>query len=253
MEKISAVVITKNNEKTIKQCLDSIKHLDEVIIVDNGSSDQTLHIAKKIHNVRIFSQDWLGYAGQKNFGISKAKNKWVLSLDSDECLPESLFQEIQGLNFSLYDGFYLPRLTYFLDQPIWHCGWYPDHQIRLFKKTKMKFSSDAVHEKVAPVGQIGKLKNHLLHHSYQTTGEYFERLNHYTTLEASLDKYKKIKPPLKTYLKLLTKPVYRFFKMYLWQKGFLDGLTGLKLCIFSSYYDFIVFAKVYYRVKHEKR
>ena len=244
MKNISVVIITKNNEEVIERCLESAKNFSEIILVDEYSTDKTEEISKKF-NTKIIKQKWLGFAKQKNLGIKNTRNDWVLSLDSDESLSKELLNEIKNLDPNNFDGFYLKRRTKFLGHYITHAGWYPDYQIRLFKKSKMMFEDRDVHEKVLPNGNIGKLKNDILHESYKNIEEYLEKFNKYTTLDAGSKRYKNYKISFKFYLLILFKPIYKFLKMYLWQLGFLDGFIGYLLCKYSAYYEFSVLAKVY--------
>jgi len=241
MEKISAVIITLNAQSHLDKCLDSIKSLvDETIIVDSGSIDKTLDIAKK-HDARIFRQDWLGFAGQKNFGIAKAKNKWVLSLDADEIINPELEKNIKKADLNTYDGFYLSRRNYFGKKWIAHCGWYPDYQLRLFRADKMNFEKKEVHEIIKSVGKIGILPGDLIHYTYKDDKEYFKKFANYTTLDAKFLFSKKKKWSV---VYQIGKPIKEFWQMYIEKKGILDGFTGLKVCLFSAYYRFIVAAKL---------
>jgi len=241
MTKISALVITKNAEKYLAKCLGSLKPLvREIIVVDSGSSDQTLSIARKI-GARVIKQKWLGYAKQKNFALLKAQNDWVLSIDADEIVDSELASAITKANFVKYSGFYLKRKNFFGNHWVKYCGWYPDWQLRLFQKSKMMFEEKEVHEMVKPRGKIGYLSGNILHYSYQNNEEYFKKLDVYTTLDAKL-LYSKKRPWSLLYQ--IGKPIKEFCLFYFINKGFLDGWVGLKLSSFSAYYRYEVARKL---------
>jgi len=242
---LSVIIITKNEEKNLEKCLLSLRDLpSEIILVDSGSTDKTLEIAKK-WQVKIFHKKFSGFGFQKNFALSKASYDWVLSVDADERMSKSLYLEIKKALNASFDGFYIPCLSNFLGKWIRHAGWYPQYKLRLFKKSKMKFEEKLVHEEVKPKGRIGYLKNPILHYSYPTLKEYLRKLEIYTALEAhpSLN-------PLNfwTVFNLFLKPVYRFSEMYIFNSGFLDGWRGFLLSILSSYYEF----KVQFRLLKRK-
>ncbi|MCX8093717.1 MAG: lipopolysaccharide heptosyltransferase II [Candidatus Goldbacteria bacterium] len=233
--KISAVIITYNEEKNIKRCLDSIKFCSEIIIIDSGSTDKTLSIAKK-YGAKVFYKEFTDYSSVKNFGISKAKNQWVLSIDADEEISLSLQQEIIRAVENNYDGYYIRRINYFLGKPIKHGGWGSDYQLRLFKKGKGIFTG-AVHESIKLQGKVGYLKEPILHYSYTDSKSYFEKMNRYTSIQAE-----KLKPLL--FFKLLFSPFFKFIKMFFLKLGFLDGLHGFILAIYSSFSEFVKISKM---------
>ncbi len=243
--KVSVTIITKNEEKNIKKCIESVQFADEIILVDCGSIDRTISIAQQFgEKVKIFQKKWMGYAAQKNFALSQTKNDWVLSLDADEQITSFLAQEIQKrlkLDVGNFDGYYIPRKNYFLGRWIVHCGWYPDYQLRLFLKNKAHFNDKAVHEKVIPPPKTDKLKNSLEHYSYQNLGEYFSRLNDYTNLQS---KAKEDNSLYRIFFVLGIKPIHRFFYMYFFKLGILDGWRGFLLSVLSGYYELLVFIKV---------
>jgi len=240
MSKISVVIITKNAERHLKKCLESIAWADEILIIDSGSRDNTLVIAKRF-KTKIIKQKWLGFAKQKNLGISRAKNNWILSIDADEILDKEIIKSIQRADLKNYDGFYLNRKNFFGDKWVRYSGWYPDWQLRLFRKDKMCFEEKKVHEEVKARGKIGYLKGHLLHYTYQNNQDYFRKIDNYTTLDAQILYNKKRKWSL---VYQLGKPIKEFFQMYIQKKGFLDGWLGLKICLFSAYYRWEVAKKL---------
>lgn len=235
MSKISATVITKNEQKNIVRCLRSLSFADEVIVVDSQSSDQTVRLAEA-NGARVIVNPWPGHIQQKNFAIEQATGDWILSLDADEEVTPELRNEIQAARHEGFygrDGFYLPRLSMFLGKWIRHGGWYPDRHLRLFKKACGRFGGLNPHDKVMMKGRSGRFKNHLLHYTYPSLESYFSRLNSYTGI-AAREMYHRGRRPL--LVKLLFSPPAAFVKMYLLKLGFLDGIEGFILGVFSSYY-----------------
>ena len=186
----------------------------------------------------------MGYSKTKNYGILKAKNKWILSLDADEVVSSKLKNEIiRVLDKGSYDGFYIPRKAFFLSRWIKHCGWYPDYQLRLFKKDKGRFDENKlVHENVKVNGNIGYIKNDLLHFPYRSINKYFEQFNKYTSLSANAYLKKGRNVSIST---LVLNPIFTFFKMYILKLGFLDGFAGFTVCLISSFYNFVKYVKLW--------
>lgn len=240
MQKISAVLVVINVENDLKKIVDNLSWADEIIMVENDSVDNTIKLAKEL-GVRIYTQPWLGYARQKNFAINLAKNQWVLSIDQDEVISPELAQSIKEQDYSRNNGFYLSRRNMFAGRQVRYCGWYPDWQLRLFDKTLMKFEEKEVHEKVLPVGKIGYLKGDLIHYSYKSNKEYFNKLFKYTSLDAKILSQNNKKWTLSYQI---GKPIKEFFQKYISEKGFLDGFLGLKISIFSAYYRWVVISKL---------
>jgi len=240
--KISVVIITHNEEDNIKRCLESVSFADEIIIIDSFSRDSTLKIASAFTG-NIIKRKWEGFSKQKNFGISRARNEWVLSLDADEVLSLELKQEIIDLKPGGWEGFYIKRKPYFMGRFIKHCGWYPDKQLRLFKKAAGRFNENKmVHESVILKGRKRALENQMLHFPYKNIGKYFEQFNRYTSLAAQQfvregRKFSKTK--------LILNPLATFFKMYFIKAGFLDGFPGFCICVLSSCYNFVKYAKLW--------
>ncbi len=240
--KVSAVIITYNEEEKIGRCIKSLAFADEIIVVDSGSRDNTVKIAAAM-KAKIFSRGWQGYSRQKNYAVGKSKNEWVLSVDADEEVSRELADEIAGIVISPYEGYLMPRRAFFLGRWISHCGWYPDMQLRLFRKNSGRFDeSRQVHESFLLNGKAGTLKNDLFHYSYDNLGQYFSTLNRYTELAAISMKEKGRRGRLGT---ILFNPLYTFIRMYLFRLGFLDGLPGLFVCLLSSFYNFIKYAKLW--------
>jgi len=244
MPRISAIVITFNEEKNIQRCLESLNWADEIVVVDSFSLDRTKEIASSFTD-KIFDLEWQGFGKQKEFARTKASYDWVLSLDADEVISEKLKEEIKsGINKNdSLDGYYIPRQSNFLGKWIKHSGWHPDYVLRLFKKDKARFDESPVHEKLVLDGKAGFLKNEILHYTDPDISHYLSKLDRYTTLSAEklLAEGKSA-----TLFDLLFRPMAVFFKMYLFKSGFLDGWQGFLLACFSSFHVFVKYAKLWH-------
>jgi len=242
MEKISVTIITRNEEQNIRECLESVRWADEIVIVDNGSTDETLTIGRE-YRAKVFSEDWKGYSGQKNSALEKARNEWVLSLDADERVSPDLHQEIEAAlqgNPSI-DGYFLARKNFFLGRWIRHCGWYPDLNLRLFCKSRGRFQERAVHEKVELRGKTTTLKNPLIHETYRSLTDFFQRTDRYSTL-AAREMYREGRRY--RFIDVLFRPPFTFLQMYILRAGFLEGYFGFLLSVLYSFYTFAKYIKL---------
>jgi len=236
--KLSVVIITKNEEKIISRCLDAVKWANEIIVVDSGSTDDTVSICKK-YGAKVFYKKWQGYSEQKNFAISKAKGNWILSIDADEIVSDELKDEIKSIllnNEVEYDGYEIRFKNYFYGRFLRFGGLYPDYHLRLFKKGKGSFNKTKIHEGVWLTGKTKKLKGEILHFTSKTIFDHIENINKYTELEA-IQNVSVSKIP--TGYSIFIKPFYNFIKNYFFKFGFLDGFQGLVFHIVSSMYLFI--------------
>ncbi|MCC2631328.1 MAG: glycosyl transferase, family 2 [Patescibacteria group bacterium] len=237
--KISVCIITKNEEKNIERCLRSVSWADELIVVDSGSTDNTVALAKEC-GATVTTHEWKGWAIQKNHSISLAGNDWILSLDADEWLePGSEGMIRKAISNQEIDAYTLSRKTLFLGKWIANAGWYPDRQIRLFKKSVTKFSEVPVHEKVIEPEHFKDLNLDIMHESYTSIEQFIAKSNAYSSAQALQQKDQS-----HLGLKLIGKPVYRFLQTYVLQKGFLDGKEGFFLAVLRSWYEFVVIAKI---------
>ena len=231
--KLSIVIITKNEEKFIFDALKSAVFADEVVILDSGSEDQTCNIAKKI-GARVEQQSWLGFGAQKNKAVELADNDWVFVLDADERITPELRDEIiSTLKNPQFDGYRIARLNNFFGKYIKTCGLYPDYSIRLFNKNKGKFNDVAVHESVQINGRVLSLKNHMIHLAYENIDEFKVKQKRYASLS-----HKK-----RNRLKALISPVWTFFKLYFIKLGFLDGWRGFTIAKLYAQYTFWKYIK----------
>lgn len=241
MVKISATIITFNEERNIVRAIESLRCCDEIIVVDSGSNDRTVELATNL-GARVVDNPWPGYSSQKNFASEHAANDWILSVDADESVSEALEGEIWQIkkNGPLYDAYTVPRLAQYLGRWILHSGWYPDRKIRLFNRTRAHWVGDYVHESVEVNGRVGHLKSNLLHFTCDSLSQHLKTMDQYTTLAAEQIVAQK-KPIGLDHL--LAQPVWTFFKTYFLQRGYLDGTEGLAIAYMAMMYNFVKYAK----------
>lgn len=245
--KISVIIITKNEEQNIIDCLNSVKWADEIIIVDAESTDATAELSKNFTD-RIFFRKWNGYSEQKNYALTLARNDWVLSLDADERVTDELKNEILFSDLSIADGYKIPRANYFLGKLIRGCGWSHDYQIRLFKKSKTKVTDRRVHEGFIVDGKISELKSSMLHYSYRNFHDAMGKINNYSTLEAQ-EKYRRKKVNGFT---ILLNPFIAFVQFFIFRKGFIDGTYGLLVSIMHAMTKMMMYIKMWELQKKNK-
>lgn len=235
--KLSAVVVTFNEESNIDRCLKSLSFADEIIIVDSNSTDATLRTAEK-YTKKIFLRDFTDFSFIKNFGIEKASGEWILSVDADEEVTPGLKQKILETVHAGADtdGYGIKRGNFFLGREIKHCGWGGDYQLRLFRKSAGRFQG-AVHESVQVKGKTGRIHQELLHYSYPDSGTYFKKMNRYTSMQAENKK------PFAAAGMVLA-PGLKFMSMFFFKLGFLDGWRGFVLSCYSGFSEFVKFAKM---------
>jgi glycosyltransferase involved in cell wall biosynthesis len=242
METISAVIITKNEQTNIGRCLRSLAWVDEIIVVDSGSSDDTRQMATEAGAV-VYETGWSGFGPAKAFGVEKATSRWILSVDADEVVTAELAEEIrQMLSIGTNrHGFDMPRLTNFLGRWIRHCGWYPDRVLRLFLKAHGGFDDAPVHERVVLNGDVGHLKGVLRHYSYPTLEHYLTKSNRYTTLGArqAFENGKRA-----GWFDLVIRPPVSFISHFISRQGFRDGLEGLLISVLSAVAVLVKYAKL---------
>jgi glycosyltransferase involved in cell wall biosynthesis len=239
--KITATIITLNEERNIARAIESLRCCDEILILDSGSVDRTVELAQNL-GTRVFEAGWRGFAGQKNWAAEQAANDWILSLDADEALSEALEAEIWNLKKSgpQYDAYTMPRLANYLGAWIYHSGWYPDRKIRLYDRRKATWVGDFVHESVVCHSRVGHLESNILHFTCESLAEHVKTMDHYTTLAAQELAARQIKVPL---TRLIFDPGWTFLKTYFVQLGFLDGLEGLIIAHMAAFYTFLKYAK----------
>lgn len=241
--RLSAVVITLNEEAHIRRCLESVAWADEVVVVDACSHDKTVQIAREFTD-RVIVRPWAGFTAQKNFALEQSTGEWILSLDADEEAAPELRPEIMVTiaDARACHGYALRRQNMFLGRWIRHGGLYPDWQVRLFRRGRGHFGARAVHESVTVTGPVGRLRGHLVHRSYEGVSDFIERANRYSSLAAE----QMVREGRRGRAgELLLRPVGRFLSMYVMKRGFLDGRRGLLLATLYAYYVFMRSAKVW--------
>lgn len=243
MASLSVLVITKNEERNIVECLRTVRWADEIVVVDGGSTDKTVVLAGTL-TPKVFERKWDGYGAAKNFGLTQCTSEWVLWLDADERVTEDLGDEIRSTIQSnpSANGFEVPRRANFLGTWINHSGWYPGYVCRLFRRGKGRFTEQKVHEKMEVEGTVGRLSSDLLHYTDPTLAHYFEKFNRYTSLAAE-EMYER--GERFSIAQVVIRPPWVFFRMYVLRAGFLDGLAGLVLCLLSSFYVFTKYTKLW--------
>lgn len=244
MPKISAVIITRNEERNIGRCLDSLKGMvDEILIVDSFSTDRTREIAEN-EGAKFIEKEWLGYSATKNWANDQAAHPYVLSLDADEALSPELQTSLKRIKENLSGAYSFNRLTNYCGTWIKHSGWYPDAKIRLFPKEKARWVGEFVHETLQIDPGQGKthLSGDLFHYSYYEIREHIARANKYSDLAAQqiVNKGKS-----NLLIKCLVNPYFRFWKHYILKGGILDGFYGLVISMVASFEVFLKYSKAY--------
>lgn len=239
---LSVIIITNNEEKNLRRCLESVKFADEIIINDSGSIDKTMEIAVEF-GCRTISTTFAGFGTAKQLALDQARGEWVFSIDADEEVDEELRRAIlNSIHCGSHDGWTINRKSQFLGRWITHSGWYPDRILRLFRREKARFTSSQVHEKVVVDGTIGTASGHLLHYTDPDISHYLMKLDRYTALSAKmlLDAEKKFH-----WHYLIVKPFAIWVKMFILKRGFLDGMAGFILASLSSFHVFCKYAKLW--------
>lgn len=244
--KLSVTIITLNEEANIRRTLESVRWADEIIVLDSGSTDRTVSICRQF-TAMVFHQDWLGFGKQKNAAIDRATGEWVLSIDADEPVEKELADEIKRIISSSdsLDGYRIPRKTFFLGKWVRYGGWYPDLNLRLFRKGKGRFEERAVHEAVMVDGTIGTTRHALLHYAYPDLASYLASINKYSSLAVDVMAKNGIPARKTSWINIVFRPVFTFLFKYFFRLGFLDGKHGLMLNLFHSYYVFAKYAKAW--------
>ena len=239
--KITATIITRDEERNIARAIESLRCCDEILIVDSGSTDRTTELAEKL-GARVVEAGWRGYAGQKNWAAEQAANDWILSLDADEALSEALEAEIWNLKKTgpRFDAYTMPRLARYLGRWVLHSGWYPDRKIRLYDRGKARWVGDFVHESVMSEGRVGHLEANILHFTCESLAENVKTMDRYTTLAAQELAARRVQVPL---WRVMSAPAWPFLKTYFVERGFLDGFEGLVISYMAAFYTFLKYAK----------
>ena len=238
---LSVAIITLNAASQLEECLKSIDFVDDIVVIDSGSTDDTQALAMR-YGARVIDQDWLGFGPQKQFAVDSAVHDWVLCLDADERVSPELQTSIKNaLENPSTGSFRFPRCNRFLGRYLKHGEGYPDWSLRLFDRRQARWSDDAVHEKVETESPVGELQGDLLHDSAESLSSYLTKQNRYTSLaaEMALAAGKRA-----TFGRLALSPIIRFIKFYFVRQGFRDGLPGLIHISIGCFNSFIKYSKM---------
>lgn len=239
LKEISVTVLAKNSEKYLKEVLKALTSFGEVVLYDTGSTDDTIEIAKTFPNVTLLQELFVGFGPTHNMASSAAKNNWILSIDSDEIVTPELLKAITEEETTPQSVYSFQRHNYFNGKFIKGCGWYPDRQIRLYNKTKTKFSDDQVHEAIISQNMRHvALKAPIIHYSYASISDFLSKMQSYSTLFANQYQGKK-KSSLS---KALSHGTFAFFKSYILKRGFLSGYEGYIISAYNghtAYYKYL--------------
>jgi glycosyltransferase involved in cell wall biosynthesis len=246
---LSVILIANNEANNILDCLASVSFADQIVVVDSGSSDNTVELARSVGAQVVQTADWPGFGKQKNRALDLATCDWVFSIDADERVTPELAQQIKAsINFdhrknvkndsksniyiACHDAYDIPRLTQFCGQWIHHCGWTPDRVLRLFKRGSARFSNDLVHERlVQSQGTCGKLTTPMLHYSYPTPASYWRKLDQYSQAWA---KQRHLEGQKTSMLRAAMSGMVAFVRTYFVRLGFLDGALGFAVCTMQA-------------------
>jgi glycosyltransferase involved in cell wall biosynthesis len=246
---LTVTLVTLNEEDRLRTCLETVGFADEIVVVDAGSSDKTVELARSFTD-HVFIRAWEGFAGQKNWALEQAHGDWILALDADEEVSPELGDEIRQVLGSAGgpDGYRMPRRNIFWGRWIRHGRLYPDWQLRLFRRASGRFVERDVHESVDVSGPIGRLRGALVHRSYRDVADFVERANRYTSLAAA--EWARAGRGIGV-VDLALRPAGRFLSMYVVHRGCLDGWRGFLLAGLYAYYVFVRSAKIWERARGE--
>lgn len=240
MTGLSVIIITKNEALNIRECLESVKWADEIIVVDSGSTDATIDICHEF-SPHVYIHDWPGFGVQKNRALNYATQDWVLSLDADERVTPELRKEIEAaIHGGKAQGYKIPRLSSFCGRYMHHSGWYPDYVTRLFIRRSGRFTNDLVHERVVIDGVVGRLKNNLLHESFRDVEQLLAKMNHYSSAGAEMLGQKGRDATL---FQAIFHGLWGFIRSYFLRAGFLDGAEGFMLAVSTAEGTYYRYAK----------
>ena len=249
---VSAIIVCFNEEKNIRRCLESLRWCDEIVIVDSFSTDGTIDICRE-YTQHVIQRPWTGYRDQKAFAHSQATQDWVLLIDADEQIPGELRDEIrEALDRAgdRYAGFAMPRLVFFLNRWWRRGGWYPDFDVRLFRRDLGTWGGSDPHEKILVNGAVARLRQPLHHFSYRNIHDHLERINRFTSISSS-----ELAKAGKSWhwMDALARPALRFFYSYVWKRGFLEGFAGFYVAMTAAVYVFLKYAKLWELEMEERK
>jgi glycosyltransferase involved in cell wall biosynthesis len=231
---ITVIIIAQNEEANIERCIRSCSDIGEILLIDSGSTDKTVTIAKKL-GARVIEQAWLGFGPQKRFGVTHSSTDWFLSLDADEYLSETLLEEIQSLPLDDTSKAYkINRRSFFLGREVRFCGWNPDWVTRLGNRKHCNFTNDLVHEKLTGHASEATLPGLLYHNSYTSKADITKKTELYGRLGQRSKTFKKNR---------IAVAVWSFFRTYIIRLGILDGFTGFQIALMNARTSYIKYTE----------
>jgi len=248
---VSAIVVCFNEEKNIGDCLESLRWCDEIVVVDSFSTDRTVEIARQ-YTDRVIQRPWAGYRDQKAFAHSQTTKQWVILVDSDERVTPELRDEIQRAldgDGGRYMGYAVPRLVFYLGRWWRRGGWYPDYDVRLFRRDKATWGGSDPHEKILVDGPVRRLKHPLHHFSYRNIDDHMQRINRFTSISSRELRKESGRWRLAD---ALLRPAFRFFRSYILKRGFMEGFAGFYVAVTAAVYVFLKYAKLWEIERDEK-
>jgi len=247
---ITIAILTKNSARTLAKTLESTKRFSEVILIDTGSEDTSIEIAKKYPNVKIYNSSFDNFGKLRNQAANYATNDWILALDSDEVVSDKLFEELQNLQLDDKVCYEIPFLNFYNNKQIKWCGWYPESHVRLYNKKTTSFDDSYVHEAVITKNcKIQKLQFNIYHTSYHCTEDFLRKMQFYTSLFDQQNKGKK----KSSFAKAMTHCIMAFIKSYFLKRGFLGGKEGLIISIYQANTTFYKYLKLDEANQQEKK
>ncbi len=243
MAKLSVSVIIKNEEANLPRMLNSLRWVDEIVVLDTGSTDNSKIIATEF-GCKLYESEWLGFGKCKQKAVDLCSNEWILSIDADEVVTPDLASKIKAIidDTGSLNGYRILRRSFYLGRQIKHCGWGGDYTLRLFRKDKGRFNDKSVHESVHIEGEIGHINNVLLHYTYPTIDSHIEKMKFYSSLSSKRLHNKNKKCSL---IGAYCRSVWKFISMYFFKAGLLDGKEGFILCVNSSMGHFWKYVKLW--------
>ncbi|HSK11210.1 MAG TPA: glycosyltransferase family 2 protein [Vicinamibacterales bacterium] len=243
MPGLTVTIITRDEADRLEEAVASVAFADEVVIVDSGSTDGTIELARRL-TPKVFVREWPGFAEQKNFAAAQAAHDWIFSLDADERASPGLGQEVRGLLASgpSASAYRVPRVSFYLGRWIRSTDWYPDHQVRLYDRRAASWAGAHVHESVRALGPVGRLRHELLHLPYRDVSHHLRTIDRYTELAARqlMEEGRRVTLP-----GLVARPLGAFLRNYVLRGGWRDGGVGLVVSVLNSYYVFLKFARLW--------
>ena len=249
---VSAIIVCFNEEDRIQDCLESVRWCDEIVVVDSYSTDRTPEICRR-YTDRFIQREWQGYRDQKAYAHAQASKDWVLLVDSDERVTAELKEEVVSAlatEDGEYAGYAVPRLVYYLDRWWRRGGWYPDYDVRLFRRDRASWGGSDPHEKILVNGPVRRLRHPLHHYSYRSIDDHVQRINRFTSISS---KELRKEGGCWRLSDALLRPPVRFFRSYVLKRGFMEGFAGFYIAVTAAVYVFLKYAKLWEIELEEKR